>query len=150
MDRAPVSELSKVEQLEAKLETMRAEKARAEEAQYEIDLEARIALESEHDAIAGVKVAKFISGQPTRAYLRTPTGAEYKRYKAQMFAAGTEKKGAVTPAKAQEMLAQACWVYPAPGDAQAAMLEAFPGLLSQLFLAAAALSEGKMEIEGKD
>jgi hypothetical protein len=142
--------VSKVAELEAKLEAKRLEKAKAEEAQYEVDLEARIALEDEHDAIAAVKVSRFVAGQPTRAYLRTPNGAEYKRYKAQMFAAGSGKKCPLSPQQIQEQLAQACWVYPAGKEAQDAMLAAFPGLLTPLSMAAASLAEGKAEDEGKE
>lgn len=141
--------MSKIAELEAKLEAKRLERAKAEEAQYELDLEARIALEEEFGTIAAVKVSRFVPGQPTRAYLRTPNGPEYKRYKAQMFAASSNKKSPVTPQQAQEMLAAACWVYPAGKEAQDAMLEAFPGLLTPLSMAAASLAEGKAEDEGK-
>ena len=142
--------MSKIAELEAKLEAKRAERAQAEEAQYELDLEARIALEDEHGTIAAVKVSRFVPGQPTRAYLRTPNGAEYKRYKAQMFKAAADKKSPVSTQQAQEMLASACWVYPAGKEAQDAMLGAFPGLLTPLSMAAAALAEGKAEEEGKE
>lgn len=139
-----------VAELEAKLEAKRAERAKAEEQQYEKDLEARIALEDEHGTVAAVKVSRFVHGQPTRAYLRTPNAAEYKRYKSQMFAAAGGKKGGVSQQQAQELLAQACWAYPSGKEAQDAMLEAFPGLLTPLSIAAAALAEGKAEDEGKD
>lgn len=138
-----------VAELEAKLEAKRAERAQAEEAQYEKDLEARIQLEDEHGTIAAVKVSRFVAGQPTRAYLRTPNSAEYKRYKAQMFAVAANKKSPLSPQQIQEQLAEACWVYPAAKDAKAAMLEAFPGLLTPLSMAAAALAEGTAEDEGK-
>ncbi len=141
--------MSRSEELEAKLEAKRAERAKDEEAQYEKDLEARIELEDEHGTIAAVKVSRFAKGQPTRAYLRTPSSAEYKRYKAQMFASAGNKKAALSPLQVQEQLAEACWVYPAGREAQAAMLEAFPGLLTPLSMAAAALAEGAAEEEGK-
>ncbi len=138
-----------VAELEAKLEEKRAARAAAEEAQYEKDLEARLVLEDEHGTIAAVKVSRFVAGQPTRAYLRTPNSSEYKRYKAQMFAVAANKKSALSPQQIQEQLAEACWVYPAAKDAKAAMLEAFPGLLTPLSMAAAALAEGTAEDEGK-
>ncbi len=141
--------MSRAEELEAKLEAKRAERAKAEEAQYEKDLEARIALEEEHGTIAAVKVSRHVAGQPTRAYLRTPTSAEYKRYKAQLFALAGGKKCALSPQGVQEQLAESCWIYPAGKEAQAAMLEAFPGLLSPLSQAATALAEGAAEEEGK-
>lgn len=142
--------MSRVDELEKKLADMRAARAAAEESQYEVDLTARIALEEEHGSIAAVKVSRFVAGQPTRAYLRTPNAAEYKRYKAQMFAAAKDKKTSVSPQQAQELLAQACWVYPATKETQDAMLAEFPGLLTPLSMAAAALAEGTAEDEGKD
>lgn len=140
---------SRIEELEAKLEAKRAEREKAEEQQYEVDLEARIELEEEHGTIAAVKVSRFAPGQPTRAYLRTPSGPEYKRYKALMFAAQQQKNTPKSQVEAQEQLARSCWVYPASKEDQEAMLAAFPGLLSPLALAAAALAEGKAEDEGK-
>ncbi len=145
MDRAAMS----VAELEAKRAAKLAEKAKAEEAQYEKDLSARIDLEDEHGTIAAVKVSRFAPGQPTMALLRTPTFDEYKRYKATMFATAGNKKTGLSPQKIQEQLAEACWVYPAGQEAQAAMLEAFPGLLTPLSMAAAALAEGVAEDEGK-
>jgi hypothetical protein len=72
-----------------------AERAKAEEAQYEKDLGALIALEDEHGSIASVKVSRFVAGQPTRAFLRTPNAAEYKRYKDLVFRAAADKRGIV-------------------------------------------------------
>lgn len=143
--------MSKVEELEQKLADRRAARAKAEESQYEKDLEARIELEDEHGSIASVSVARFVPGHPTCALLRTPSVAEYRRYKAQMFRAAAEKKGAaVGQQAAQELLANACWVYPKTEEERAAMLEAFPGLLTPISMAAAALAEGKTEETGKD
>ncbi len=151
--------VTKIEELEAKLEANRLARANAESDQYEKDLEARIALEETHGTVAAVKVARFTPGHPTRAYLRTPTSAEYKRYKSLLYRAQADKKSAVMTAQcAQDQIAKACWVYPAPDPTtkdgisaeQVAMLEAFPGLLTQLFIAATALAEGKTEDTGKD
>lgn len=138
--------MTKIEELEEKLEASRLERAKAEEAQYEKDLEARIALEEQYGGIAAVKVSRFVPGQPTRAYLKTPTGPQYKKYKDLVFRAAGRKDTAASQ-EASEGLARACWVYPAPGEAQAAMLEAFPGLLTPLSTAAASLAEGKSEDE---
>jgi hypothetical protein len=140
--------VSRIDELEAKLEAKRAERAAGRETQYEKDLEARIDLEEQHGTIAAVEIARFVPGQPTRAYLRTPSVPEYKRYKAQVYA-NAQKKGAVSLQQAQELLAASCWVYPAGKEAQDAMLEAFPGLLTPLSTAASALAEGKAEEEGK-
>ncbi len=141
--------MSKVAELEAKRAKLQAERAAAEEAQYEVDLEARIELEELHGIVAHVKVARFRPGQPTHAYLRTPTRDEYKRFKAQIFASSSGKKGAVSPQVASEMLATACWIYPSEKDAQDAMLDAFPGLLTPMSSAAAGLAQGEEETEGK-
>ena len=140
--------MSRVEALEAKLAENRAARAKAEEAQYEIDLAARIDLEEEHGTIAAVKVSRFMPGQPTQAYLKTPTGPQYKRYKDQIHRA-VDKKNIASQQDAAELLAKSCWVYPASDEAKAAMLEAFPGLLTPLSMAAASLAEGKAEDEGK-
>ncbi len=142
--------LTRLEQLEKVRATKLAEKAKARDAQYEVDLEARIALEDSHDTIAAVEVTRFVHGQPTMALLRTPAAAEYKRYKSQVFANAQKRKGAVSLEEAQEILARACWVYPEGKEAQAAMLDAFPGLLTPLGSAASTLAEGKTEDEGKD
>ncbi len=138
----------KIAELEAKLEKRKSDSAKAERTQYAIDLEARLALEEEHGAIAGVKVPRFKVGIPTSAFLRTPTGVEYKRY-IDMIGKAVDKKNMVSVRAASELLAKACWVYPSTDEAKAAMVEAFPGLLTPLSAAAAALAEGKGEEEGK-
>lgn len=140
--------LTRAEQLEAKLEANRKARAVEEEAQYEKDLDARLALEEEHGTVAAVKVARFVPGQPTRAYLKTPTAPQYKRYKDQIHRA-VDKKNIQSQQEAAELLAKSCWIYPASKEAQAAMLEAFPGLLTPLGNAASSLAEGKSEEEGK-
>jgi hypothetical protein len=139
---------SRIEELEERLAQNRAARSKAEEAQYAVDLEARISLEEQHGTIAAVKVSRFSPGHPTQAYLRTPTGAQYKRYKDQIHRA-VDKKNIHAQQEASELLARSCWVYPASDEAKAAMLDAFPGLLTPLSMAAAALAEGKAEDEGK-
>lgn len=141
---------SKVEELEAKLQAKRAERAKAEEAQYEIDLQARLDLEEEHENLSSVQVPRFTPGQPTRAYVRTPNAAEYKRYKDLTYKAVRDPKATTSIQGAQEQLARACWVYPGTKEAQDSMLAAFPGLLTPLSSQAVALAEGKGEDEGKD
>jgi hypothetical protein len=142
--------MSKVEALEAKLAESRAKRAEAEEAQYEEDLGALLELEEEHGAVASVKVSRFVAGQPTRAFLRTPNAAEYKRYKDLIFRAQMDKNAKTSAVSAQEQLAKSCWIYPSGDEAQASMLAAFPGLLSSIGLAATSLAEGKAEEVGKD
>jgi hypothetical protein len=141
--------MNKIEELEAKLEERRLARAKAEEAQYEKDLEARIELEGVHGTIAAVKVSRFVHGIPTRAYVRMPTASEYKRYKDLIFRAAADKGAKTSAQRAQEDLARSCWVYPS-GEEQAAMLEAIPGLLTPISMASLALAEGKNEETGKD
>lgn len=136
---------ARIEELEEKLQATRAARAKAREAQYEIDLEARVKLEEEHGTIASVSVACFVAGQPTQAYLKTPTGLQYKKYKQQINSAAI-RKDSKSIIEAGEALAQSCWLYPAP-EAREAMLEAFPGLLSSMSVAATSLAEGKGEDE---
>ncbi len=149
MDRAPVTEKAKTktEELEDKLEARRVERAKAETAQYETDLEARMALEDTHGSIAAVKLPRYVPGQPTRALVKTPDRAQYKRYKDQVQRA-SERKNLTATQDACDLLARVCWVYPAE-DKQDAMLDVAPGLLTQIFIAAVALAEGKADEEGK-
>lgn len=140
--------MSKTEELEAKLAERRAARAAAEAAQYETDLEARLALEDEHGEVAAVKVPRFVAGHPTRAFVRAPSTLEYERYKARVYKA-IDKKSVDQQRDAGEQLARACWVYPATDEARKSMLDAFPGMLSSIQIAATALAEGKAEDEGK-
>lgn len=141
---------AKSEELEAKIAAKREERAKAEETQYEADLEARLALEDEHESISAVKVPRFVKGHPTRAYVRTPTAPEYKRYKAQVYKKVHEKSAGANALEAQELLARSCWIYPADAEERASMLEAFPGILTPISMAAVSLAEGKAVDEGKD
>lgn len=145
MSDAPKSKLEEIQ--ERRTERAKAEAAAAE-AQLVTDLEALEVLEEEHGVIAAVKVARFREGHPTRAFLRTPKPAEYKRY-VDSVSKSYEKKNQRGQRDAQEILAKSCWVYPEDDKAKDAMLEAFPGLLTSIAIAAAALAEGKQEEEGK-
>jgi hypothetical protein len=139
------------DELEAQLAEIKRSRDDGEEKQSLEDLEAEVALTIEHGTVAGVKVARFVPGHPVRAFVRTPTSPEYKRYKDLIFRAANEKKGAAMSGKAaQEQLARACWVYPASDEAKDAMLEAFPGLLTPISQAATSLAEGQTEDTGKD
>lgn len=138
---------SKIEELEARLAARQAEREQKEAEQYERDLEARCSLQEEHGKVTGIRVA-YTPGFPTRAYLRTPTDAEYKRY-VDRIGKAVDKKNASALRKAQEELAQACWVYPLEFKDREAMLQEFPGLLTSIAIEASKLSEGKAEDEGK-
>ena len=140
--------MDKIEELEQLRAANKEAREAAEKEQYAKDLEALCKLEEEHETIASVKVARFRKGQPTRALLRTPDTIEYKRYVDQIGRA-VDKKNTNAMRAAQELLANACWVYPKSPEEKKEMLEAFPGLLTSIALAAAALAEGKSEEEGK-
>lgn len=146
--------MSRIEELEDKLANVRAGRAKAEEEQYEKDLEEQLRLTEEHVVLATVKVARFAPGFPTRAFVRMPRSSEYRRYKDRVHRAA-DKKNITDIQSAGDQLARACWVYPAPdddgmSDAQTAMLEAFPGLLTAIGVAAIGLAEGRAVDEGKD
>ncbi len=136
-----------IEELEERRAARRAEREKAEREQYATDLAALEGLEDEHGKIAAVKVA-YTKGQPTRAFLKTPTGAQYRRYVDQISKA-VEKSNLRSQRDAQELLARSVWVYPKEEKDRAMMLEAFPGLLTSIAIAAANLAEGKAEEEGK-
>lgn len=141
-------EKSRVEQLEEAISKKRAARDQAEEDQYATDLEARMSLEEDLGELAAVRV-KFKPGQPTRAYLRTPTDPEYKRF-FQTIQKMTRAKNDEGTKKAQEQLARSCWVYPTTPEARASMLLEYPALLVSIGLCAERLAGGKAEDEGKD
>jgi len=122
--------------------------AKEEKAQYVVDLKARIALEEKHGPIAAVKVTRYVRGFPTRAFVKTPGSAEYGRYKKMTYQAH-DRKSIDQVRVAGDTLAESSWVYPETKEERDAMLEAFPGLLSSILIAATALAEGKAEEEGK-
>lgn len=140
--------MATVEELEEQLAKRRAARAELETEQRAKDLGAQIELEEEHDALAVVKVAKFVPGQPTMALVKTPTPAAYKRY-VDTVGRAVDKKTTSLQREAQEQLARSSWVYPAEDEARKSMLATFPGLLTSIGLAASALAEGRAEAEGK-
>lgn len=148
--------MSDTKDLEQKLQDRREARAKREEAQYNVDLEARIDLEDEHGQLTAVRVSRFVDGQPTLALVRTPTASEYKRFKDLVHRAVGMKNETTKKSEAIDQIARSCWVYPAPkaadgepSDAQNEMLETFPGLLTPIANVAIALAEGKSEDEGK-
>lgn len=141
--------MASIEELEARRAERKKEHEKAEAEQFGIDLEALDALETEHgDGTIGAIKVRFKKGTPTRAFFKTPTQAQYKRYTDQVHKA-VDKKSLGKQREAQELLARSCWVYPKDEAAQNEMLEGFPGLLTSIALGAAALAEGKQEEEGK-
>lgn len=145
MSEAPKT---KLEELEQKREALVEERAKAETAQYEKDLEARIRLEDDHGTVGSVKV-RYVPGQATQAFVKTPSPAHYKRYKDLLQRSGEDKKSATKKAEAIDQLAKDSWIYPESEEERAKMLEKVPGLLTSIFVVAVRLAEGKGEDEGK-
>ena len=139
---------AKTDELERKLAEKKAKRDEQEDEQLEIDLEARLSLTDDHATIAAVKVSRFVVGQPTFALIRMPQAAEYKRYK-DLTHRGVHAKNVKQVQDAGDQLGRDCWIYPESDEAKAAMLEEFPGLITPLSMAAAALAEGRSEDEGK-
>lgn len=141
--------MSTVEELESLLAERKAAREKAKADQYAKDLAAYVELEDEHaGCVRRVDASVFKDGQPTFAVLRMPTGAEYKRFVEQVTRAA-EKKNPKATRDATDLLAKACWVYPKDKAAQDSMLEAYPGLLTSMAVAASSLAEGRAEEEGK-
>lgn len=136
----------RIKEAEEKRAELLAKRDAEEAEQTATDLEARFELEVEHGPCAEVKMPVFKKGNPTRAYVRTPTKGEYKRFKD--LCNRYEKQ----PAKVQEaidQLAEGAWVYPASEEARESMLDAYPGLLTSISLVAAELAQGSKAEEGK-
>lgn len=139
----------KVAELEERREKRLADLKVLENDQYILDLEAREAIEDETGHIVAAVKVPFKKGFPTRAFVRTPTRVEYKRYTDGIYSAA-KKENPRSTREAQELLAGAVWVYPKAKEEREAMLDAFPGLLSTIITAAAKLAEGRSDEEGKD
>ena len=91
----------------------------------------------------------FKAGVSVKIAFETPAPVVYKRYVDQVGKAQREGDTAGRQ-KAQELLAEVCWVYPAKdSDARKAMLDAFPGVLISLAIECAKVAELRSEEEGK-
>jgi hypothetical protein len=139
----------RIAELEAKRAAKLAERSAARDAQYAIDLEARIELEELHGTLVAVTAKVHTEGSPTFALVRAPSPVEYKRF---VDMVGKASKSGNTSAQrtAAEMMARACWVYPEGDEAQSAMLESYSGLLTTMANTVAALAQGESEEQGKD
>jgi len=143
------TELTPLQQAEAKRAARKAKAAEAEDTQKAIDIEAIDALEEQlGDASTKAIHVGFTPGMVTAVLVRCPTRPEVKRYRDRIK---PDKKGRPGDgAAANEELGAACRVYPADDDAFEALCEARPGLLAQCGSVAAALATGAEEAEGKD
>lgn len=141
---------TKREEIEKRRTERRAALAQDKEEQALIDLEAYDTLEVEHGDgnVASLEVERFVKGQPTIVVFRAPSGIQYKRFADQVGKA-QEKNDVGARRKAQDLLAESCWVYPAEPEARKSMLEEFPGLLISIAIHAAKLVEANRAEEGK-
>jgi hypothetical protein len=144
-----VSAQDKIAEIEARRAARQAKLAVAKEEQYALDLEALDALEVEHGdgAVARLDPERYVEGLPTFVVLKTPSGAQYKRFCDQL--AKQAKDSGKARQDAQDLLAKSCWVYPKQEE-QAAMLADFPGILTSIFVRAMQLVEAKQVDLGKE
>lgn len=140
--------MSKLQEIEARRAARKAALAEQEDTQRAEDLEALDALEVEHgdSNIAHVDVA-FTPGLPTLAAVKAPSRNVIKRYRDRVKPRKNGQAG--DPTEAAIELCGACRVYP-DAEVFAQMLEARPGLDSQLGLLALRLAVGVEEEKGKD
>src|SRR4051812_18130236 len=103
--------MSKVEEIEARRAQRKADAEKGRAAQYEKDLEAVDALETEHGYVLDIslRVANFAPGVPSLVGVRAPSELEYKRFFQSINRAGN----ADAKMQAHEQLAKTCWAYPA-------------------------------------
>lgn len=137
-----------VEDIEKRRAARKAAHEQAKAEQELKDLEAIDALEEESgEPLHTMTANRYQQGCPVKIAYRAPTGVEYKRY-CDMVGAAMKKNDHQARQKAQELLAQACLVYPVD-ESRKSMLEAFPGLLISLAIEAAKVAELRSEEEGK-
>jgi hypothetical protein len=121
--------------------------------QHATDLAALSALEVEHGDgnVKPIKV-RFEPGLPTLVVVRKPKPPEYNRYYSEVKVKANGKPGDAR--KGAEDLGALCLLYPPKDtdedDTRARLLEARPGLLSQVGVAAATMAYGDEVDEGKD
>jgi len=141
---------TELEELEAARAARKAVAGGARDAQHLIDRKAFFDLEEElGDAcVRWLDAPGFISGIPTGVVIKTPTGAQYKRFQDQISKANA-KTDVVAKRAAQDLLAESCWLYPKEKETKSAMTEAFPALLVSIAIEANRMAEFKAEDEGK-
>ena len=140
---------SKIEEIQARRDAMRAPLAAKEQEQHLVDMEALADAEEEHGfgCVKPLKVHGYKEGVATFAIIKSPGGtAYYRRYLDQLRNAKKEsEKG-----KAQELLGESCVIYPPKGEEREAMLSAFPGFYICAAIEACKMAELSAEDEKKD
>lgn len=141
--------MSKIEEIQARREALKAKHVAAEQAQAEIDLCALADAEEEfgYGSVESLPVKDFVAGCPTMAIVKSPGGTPfYKKYTDQVRNA----KGDVGKVgKAQEILGESCMIYPPPGEVRERMLASFPGLYVSCAVRAVKFAELDAETEKK-
>jgi hypothetical protein len=142
--------MATIEEIEKRRAERRQSHDTARAAQELADLEAIDALEAASGEPLHTMTANgFKAGVAVKAAFRAPSAIEYKRY-CDMVGRAQQKGDAGARFKAQELLGEVCWVYPAPdSDGRKAMSDAFPGVLISLAIEAAKVAELRGEDEGK-
>jgi hypothetical protein len=148
-------EIDPLEEAEKKRAARKASAQKAANAQRAIDTLAIDEIEAELGD-ASIKAADLPHkvGLVTKIAVRCPTKAEIKRYRDMIKPDRKGREG--DGAKANETLGATCRVYPPndPGSEDSAafdaVCEAFPGVLGQCGMLAAALSVADEEKAGKD
>jgi hypothetical protein len=116
------------------------------DAQEVVDLEAIDAIEvAEGVMLHTMSANRYEPGVAVKIGFRAPTAGEYKRY-LETIGIAQQRQDSKGRNAALTTLAASCLVYPA-GDAQKAMLNAFPGTLVSLAMAAAKVAELREEEE---
>lgn len=142
--------MATIEEIEKRRAARLADHDKARLEQERVDLETIDALEEANGEPLHTMTANgFKAGVPVKAAFRAPSGIEYKRY-VDMVGKAQQKSDSVARVRAQELLAEVCWMYPAKdSDARKAMFDAFPGVLISLAIEAAKVAELRSEAEGK-
>lgn len=136
------------EELEKRAADRRDAAAKARQEQISKDMEAIDALEASGPLLIKVTARGHEPGVAVQCAFRMPTTLEYRRY-SDTSTSAYQGKNSPNMRKAQELLADACFMYPAEGPERAAMIDAFPGLRASAALALVTAVEGQAEDEGK-
>lgn len=142
--------MASLEEIEKRRSERRAQHDQSRKDQELADLEAIDKLEAElNEPLHTMSCNAHKKGVCVKIAFKEPSPIQYKRY-ADMVGRAMQKNDSVERRKAQEMFAEACWVYPsADSESRKAMLDAFPGLLISLAIEAAKVAELRSEEEGK-
>ena len=140
--------MTKLEEIQAKREQLRADAAKAEEMQAEIDYAALLDAEIEHGegSVRSVQFVGYRAGTVTLAIVLPPSRPHYREYVQKV----REAKNDRVKGEAIERLGESCMIYPPhASDARRAMVEARPGAFLVAGIEAIALAEGKADAEKK-